>query len=49
MGLIEEVTVVILEINQYEIILHTQGKSRQLVAPPLEEWSLLKALQKLED
>jgi len=35
--LIEEVMALILDINQHEIILHTQGKSRQVAAPHLEE------------
>jgi len=37
MDLIEEVTAVILEINQHKMIHHTQGKRRQVAAPHLEE------------
>ena len=36
-GIIEEVTAVIFDINQHEMILQTQGKIRQLAAPHLEE------------
>ena len=37
MGLIEQVTAVILENNQHGMILHTQGKSQQVVSSHLEE------------
>ena len=37
MGIIKEVAVVLLEINKHEIILHRQGKSRQVAAPNLKE------------
>jgi len=37
MSLIEEVTAVLLGINQYGIILYTQGKSQEVLLPHLEE------------
>ena len=37
MGLVEEVMIIILKINQHEMILHTQGKSQQVETPPWEE------------